>query len=702
MTDDNERSPWAPPGEGAPEQRPTGAPGSSLPPPPNPLASSTPPPPPAPPAPPAPPGDVTMIEPIEPDPPSGGRWLGRGLAAAGAAVIIGGGGYLALNAGSDTGGADSPEAAVQGLFDALSAEDLVGVAELVEPTERETIVDAGFDVIDELVRLEVLADDFDVSAIGGIDFEFRDLDLRTERVGADVANVVVESGVFDGTYDADELPLGPLVLDRVSEDWLASSDTTSDADPGDLMLTTVERDGRWYLSLWYSVAENAREALDAPFPDADDRLTPLGAETPEDAVRRLVDEAEDLDVRQIIRMLDPEEAAALYEYAPLFLDDAERAVSEVLQEAGENGFSWEVHTLDLHADTSGDRATVVVDGIGFRMTGDGFSMELDATADSMVADIIGTSSDWAEPGASPTESTWQQQIVVEGDCTTWTYEDEYDSQTEDFCLDEVFDEVGLSSALLGGASGVLNPTTGIETSRVDGRWYISPTRTVTEPLLGFMRSWSAEDLESTVDAIIDFAEDPFGDDDFYFSTVDEPIELFDIDPVDPVDPSLYPPSTTVFPVPTTTFGPNDLPEIDPFDVDALNLDLIAPSIEADFSYDLDDASVVAEYDSWIPDVAPPPIGRGVYAETWVDAGGTVVVIVVDSLDAAVVAEHLVEIVALDGAIARDVAGYAVIETQDWFGDPVLVSASGTEIVVIGTYGAELPDMEAVLARQLAG
>ena len=63
------------------------------------------------------------------------RWLGRVAAIAGAAVLIGGGAMLAIDAGSASGGAESPEAAFEGMLAAISAGDLLEAAELVEPAD---------------------------------------------------------------------------------------------------------------------------------------------------------------------------------------------------------------------------------------------------------------------------------------------------------------------------------------------------------------------------------------------------------------------------------------------------------------------------------------------------------------------------------------------------------------------------------------
>ena len=338
--------------------------------------SALPPPPEGPQALPAVPEPIIAVEAV----PKKSTWIGRGAALAGAVALVGGGGYFAITAASDSGGAGSPGEAVEQLLEALSAEDLLGAAELVEPSERETIVEAAFDITEELQRLEVLRDDLDLSAISGIDLEFSDVRVRAEMVRTDLAQVYIDQGTFEASYVAADLPFGPLITDRVPADWLDSSGSVretvaastvgeftnpygfaTDAEP---FIAVVERDGRWYVSLWYSVAENIRVALGEPLPNRSAMPMTIGASSPDGAVRALVERTEELDLAGIIGTLDPNEAAALYEYSPLFLDDSQRVLDELLEYAQSEGYWWDVHTLDMSVDERGDFATVIIDSLG--------------------------------------------------------------------------------------------------------------------------------------------------------------------------------------------------------------------------------------------------------------------------------------------------------------------------------------------------
>ena len=85
-------------------------------------------------------------------------------------------------------------------------------------------------------------------------------------------------------------------------------------------MTTVRKDGRWYVSLFYSVAEAARGELDVDVPDADQAIVPDGAGSPEEAVDQMIGAVADLDLEGAIATLEPDEFEALQRYAPMFLE----------------------------------------------------------------------------------------------------------------------------------------------------------------------------------------------------------------------------------------------------------------------------------------------------------------------------------------------------------------------------------------------
>ena len=102
-----------------------------------------------------------------------------------------------------------------------------------------------------------------------------------------------------------------------------TDETTTDELDG--TITAVEQDGRWYFSLFYTVAEAAR----ADAGRADDPRARASAPTAATRPRRrstcMLDRIQALDLAGMIRALNPGEAAALQRYAPLFLDDAQAA-----------------------------------------------------------------------------------------------------------------------------------------------------------------------------------------------------------------------------------------------------------------------------------------------------------------------------------------------------------------------------------------
>src|SRR5205823_347014 len=114
--------------------------------------------------------------------------------------------------------------------------------------------------------------------------------------------------------------------------------------------------GRWYVSLWYTVAETVRRHANAAVPAFGQGVGARGAATPEEAVRQLVDAGVRLDVRRAVELTPPDEAAALHDYAPLFVGKADESARRMRTE----GTAITVKALDVHATTHGDRAVATI------------------------------------------------------------------------------------------------------------------------------------------------------------------------------------------------------------------------------------------------------------------------------------------------------------------------------------------------------
>ncbi len=89
----------------------------------------------------------------------------------------------------------------------------------------------------------------------------------------------------------------------------------------------MRKDGRWYLSAFYSIAETMRhDAGDPDIPTAGVALN--GGDSPEAAMDHMLDAVAGLDLDKVIGALNPDEFEALQRYAPLFTDDAQQALDD--------------------------------------------------------------------------------------------------------------------------------------------------------------------------------------------------------------------------------------------------------------------------------------------------------------------------------------------------------------------------------------
>ncbi|MGI9604170.1 MAG: hypothetical protein ACR2QE_19990 [Acidimicrobiales bacterium] len=382
-------------------------------------------------------------------------------------VALLGAGLVAVQGFGSTGGAESPEQAVAELLQAVGNEDFLGAAEVVEPAERRTLVEPAIDIVGELKRLDVLAEDFDLGAIAGVDYEFADMTYTPEILGPRVARVGVD-GTVSVSGDVEELRLGELVWDNVPSEALSDMQDEATAASTealeDVGIVAVERDGRWYVSLWYSVAELARRGAGEPLPAFGQGPAPRGGETPEDTLRQIAAEAADLDLGGVISMLEPEEAAALYDYSTLFLDDADQAVAEF--RADTPGFAASIDRLDLRSEIRGDDAEVWIDGIAVSAAGADEGFTLDTAADCILFSF--------------------DQWNPDGEC----HLARSDFAGSDFASDNYWGfRLDIDDM----------PSPSVRMHLVDGRWYLSPTASVMEPMVEFMEALDPDQLRRWVE-----------------------------------------------------------------------------------------------------------------------------------------------------------------------------------------------------------
>ncbi len=205
----------------------------------------------------------------------------------------------------------------------------------------------------EVERVGILDESFSLDAVAGIDVAVPGLTLTTENLDADLAVVTATGGTLDATFDPASFPLGSIVREVVGDELAASqlSHPLAGTDPS-VMLATVARDGRWYVSLGFTVAEYARLATGAEFPPPV-AIERVGSESPEAAALAFYERLAALDLEGAIAMMAPGEGDALLRYSPLFVPDAQAAI----ERARADGLTVSISGVELQTSGSGDRRT---------------------------------------------------------------------------------------------------------------------------------------------------------------------------------------------------------------------------------------------------------------------------------------------------------------------------------------------------------
>lgn len=447
---------------------------------------------------------------------------GRAVAGiVGALLLVGGTVFAVTQLGSS--GPDSAEGAVADLLDAAGNEDLVGLMAALDPGERDALRGPVEDMFGELERLEVLDESFDLGGVGGIDFEFTDVTYRSEPVREGLTRVYLTGGKVTSSIDSDELPIGSFVTDTVERfggdvSGFRESETSDIHEDGndEVFLVAREGDDGWRVSIGYTIAELAR--LDAGQPLLASGIEPVGADSPEAAVEGMIGALVELDVRDAIARLSPNEFAPLHDYADLFLAEAEADLDETRQE-----FDVTIDELTLRSDVSGDTASVFVDSVAATVRADGeeFTVALADDCFSIEGDF-----DRLELEGTPFEDgpvcTDELEQFSNGMFDSFDF-----GGTDDDPID--FPEIE-------------TPDIGITTHRVDGEWYVAPIATGLDAMVSGLEVLERSHLDAMADVVERFFfgfgesfEQGFGDE---FDLEEESPQAVEDDPF-----------------PTTTFEP---------------------------------------------------------------------------------------------------------------------------------------------------
>ena len=341
------------------------------------------------------PGEVPVV--------AASRPIGRGRRVgviAAVTALIGAGGFTTYSflGASNDGGAATPEEAVLTFVSAVEHEDLLGAIDMALPEEVGELRAAVDSITADAKRVGLLDGSFDAGGVQGVEASIDDLALDTEFLDGGLAKVTATAGTVNATFDPQRFPFGEKVRALLGSDAHAGTTSYTLSRGGSLdSVMTVERSGRWYVSLEYTIAEYVRQA--AGWEIAGPVLrTPVGFDSPDAAVTGFYDRLASLDLQGAMDTFAPGEDAMAW-LAQAWLDSAQSAIGR-----GQlNG--W----------------TVGISGLTFETTGTGDHLTLRPLTFKIEGTVpAGFGADPSDTSIEPTTSPEPFTIERANDCTTVT------------------------------------------------------------------------------------------------------------------------------------------------------------------------------------------------------------------------------------------------------------------------------------------
>ncbi len=468
--------------------------------------------------------------------------------------------------------ANTPEQAIETFYTSFENGDAIGLAKTLAPGERDVMLDSMVPMLAEMSRLKFLEKDFDPAKIKGYTAKMSNFKAKSTVVRPDLAHVVVTSGKLSTTFNANDLPFGEYIRKIGGDDLKSSKSTTQSSDIGsdaDNPFVVQKIGKRWYLSLNYSIAESARLQSDDTFkvPAKGAGVPANGAASPEAAVSDMMQAMADLNARRIIELLPPDEFAALHDYAGQFVDKADDGVKDVAKK-----YTLKVTPKLLTSKIADDRVVVTVADLPFNLKADDSDFKLRAVyaAKSLDASL--------EADGNKGVLTWKNQVFngsftsPEGEkvsakyakeCLTLTVDGEDKKACGQEGLAKLFSDISGqpidTSTLNTDGLGFSNnckpsnkgkPTIGFTTIKRDGKWYVSPTRTMLDSITAVMKKLEPKDIDCLSDQIEKSIKS--------FQNNNSDPDAIDPTFIDPTDPDADPFATDTFPdFPSDSTFPSD-------------------------------------------------------------------------------------------------------------------------------------------------
>ena len=267
-------------------------------------------------------------------PPAKNKTRTRGIIAAATAVVVIGGGaasYVAFSSSSSAGGgASTPTAAVQTLVSSVNSSDVIGVLDDLAPGERDAIAKPFQDQFNELKKNGVISSSASASHLAGVTLDASDLKFgKAKTINDHVQVVPLTGGTIHVSADAMKLPLtkeflnlvangtmsGPTKVDKTINIAKVEKQTGKPVE-----IATQQVDGKWYPSLFYTIADYATMAAHLKAPTSP--LPAVGQSSANDAVHSMLDDLLAGKVQDAIELTSPDELQVLHDYGSLIVSKA--------------------------------------------------------------------------------------------------------------------------------------------------------------------------------------------------------------------------------------------------------------------------------------------------------------------------------------------------------------------------------------------
>ena len=372
-------------------------------------------------------------------------------------------------------GAQSPQESVTALFNTLSNSDPIGLADQLDPVEASLFTDLNTDIIGELKRLGVLDETASANSMTGTTISVSGLTFAgaDETINDNLRIVQLTGGTITIASDPGNIPLSDKIKDAFGSEidqaqpqsqTVNIADAVAENDGQPIRVATVKRGDQWYVSLFYTIADNATHAAGLPNPTEADRIDNAQASSPEEAVNQLLEQSTAGNLEGVIALLPPDEMGVLHDYGKL-----------LIEEAGGSDLTSDMDSLGVKIS---DTTWVVSDVTGGKKVSIG---SMTVTADGQTATITRD----ADAGSI--------KLEVEGEPTTI----ELNEDTIDSFLADSVGSDELTPEMLKIIKQEFKQIIGlgVVTVQVGDYWYVSPVRSFSDIGLSLLKGLDSEDVD---------------------------------------------------------------------------------------------------------------------------------------------------------------------------------------------------------------